>query len=122
MPMPVFRELPEPLAPLADLALDLRWTWSHEADVLWQRLDADDWDRTQNPWTMLQDAPEQQLRDLAADQSFVAEVQRLAAARRGYLQRSGWFADSHGPTALTGIAYFSMEFGLGAALPLYAGG
>ena len=122
MPIPVFRELPEPLSPLAELALDLRWTWSHEADVLWDRLDADDWTRTQNPWTMLQDAAEQQLLDLAADREFVAEVQRLAAARRAYLETSGWFADSHAPRALAGIAYFSMEFGLGAALPLYAGG
>ena len=27
-----------------------------------------------------------------------------------------------GATALAGVAYFSMEFGLGGALPLYAGG
>ena len=51
MPIPSLRNLPEPLTALADLALDLRWTWSHEADVLWQRLDADAWARTINPWT-----------------------------------------------------------------------
>ena len=33
--------LPEALAPLRDLALDLRWTWSHEADVLWEQIDAE---------------------------------------------------------------------------------
>jgi glycogen phosphorylase len=28
-------------AGLAELALDLRWTWSHEADALWERVDAE---------------------------------------------------------------------------------
>jgi glycogen phosphorylase len=49
---------PEPTA-LGELVLDLRWTWSHEADALWQRVDAESWERTRNPWSMLQDiAPE----------------------------------------------------------------
>ena len=26
---------------LVELALDLRWTWSHEADALWQQVDAE---------------------------------------------------------------------------------
>ena len=37
-------ELPAELAELADLALDLRWTWSHGADALWRRIDAETWD------------------------------------------------------------------------------
>ena len=122
MPVSAPRDLPPPLAALTDLALDLRWTWSHEADALWQRLDADAWARTTNPWTILQDASRQQIDGLAADPVFAAEVQRLTEARRAYLEMSGWFADSYGRSALAGVAYFSMEFGLGTALPLYAGG
>ncbi len=114
--------LPEPLAGLADLALDLRWTWSLEADVLWQRIDADAWARTQNPWTILQDLSDEQLRALAADPVFTGELQRLAQARDAYLGMPGWFATRYERGALKGVAYFSMEFGLGAALPLYAGG
>ena len=34
----------------------------------------------------------------------------------------GLSGSSYGSAALGGIAYFSMEFGLGEALPLYAGG
>ena len=107
---------------LGELALDLRWTWSHEADALWERIDAEAWSRTRNPWTILQDISAERLRALAADCSFVGELERLARARQAYLETPGWFASAHGPAALSGVAYFSMEFGLGEGLPLYAGG
>ena len=54
--------------------------------------------------------------------SFVAELKRLARTRRAYLDTPGWFSSAHGAAALSGVAYFSMEFGLGEGLPLYAGG
>jgi starch phosphorylase len=107
---------------LGELALDLRWTWSHGADALWQRVDAETWRRTQNPWTILQDISAERLRALAGDSLFLAELARLSQARREYLEAPGWFASAHGTGVLSGVAYFSMEFGLGEALPLYAGG
>ena len=107
---------------LGELALDLRWTWSHQADALWQRVDAEAWRRTQNPWTILQDSSAERLRALATDRLFIAELERLTRARREYLETPGWFASAHGIATLSGVAYFSMEFGLGEALPLYAGG
>jgi len=107
---------------LGELALDLRWTWSHEADSLWERVDAEAWRRTQNPWTILEDISADRLQALSADRSFVSELERLTRARQDYLETPGWFASAHGAIALSGIAYFSMEFGLGEALPLYAGG
>src|SRR5271155_908121 len=107
---------------LGELALDLRWTWSHEADALWARVDAEAWRRTQNPWTILQDISAERLQSLSTDRSFVVELERLTRARQDYLETPGWFASAHGATALSGVAYFSMEFGLGEALPLYAGG
>jgi glycogen phosphorylase len=115
-------DLPPELATLGALAFDLRWTWSHEADALWQRIDADAWERTRNPWTILQDISPERLRALAADPNFTGELQRLAAARQLYLDDPGWFASVRPEAAPKGIAYFSMEFGLGEALPLYAGG
>jgi starch phosphorylase len=122
MPALPMRDLPEGLAALAELALDLRWTWSHEADALWQQIDADTWDRTGNPWTILQDISDERLRTLAADRAFVAELDRLSRARRAYLDAPGWLIGAHGAAAPRAIAYFSMEFGLGEGLPLYAGG
>src|SRR5579862_5135450 len=122
MPPPTLRDLPEPLALLAELALDLRWTWSHEADALWQRIDVEAWAQTYSPWTILQDLSDDRLRALAGDAEFAAELRRLAQARAAYLGAPGWFAETYGAAALRGVAYFSMEFGLGTALPLYAGG
>jgi len=33
------RALPEPLAGLTTLALDLRWSWHHGTDILWETVD-----------------------------------------------------------------------------------
>jgi glycogen phosphorylase len=120
--MTPWRELPPALGALRDLALDLRWTWSHEADALWARIDSDLWQRTRNPWTILEDVPAARLAELAADAGFVAHLDQLDAARRAYLADRGWFAAARGGVPLAGVAFFSMEFGLGEALPLYAGG
>ena len=122
MPTLPTRDFPAGLEPLGELALDLRWTWSHEADTLWERVDPEAWGRTRNPWTILQDISAERLRALAADVSFVAELKRLAGTRRTYLDTPRWFTSAHGAAALSGVAYFSMEFGLGEGLPLYAGG
>jgi starch phosphorylase len=120
--MILWRELPLPLAGLRDLALDLRWTWSHEADALWAQVDSELWQRTHNPWTILEDVSTARLDELAANPAFMALLDRLIAARRAYQADRGWFAGGLDAASLTGVAYFSMEFGLGEALPLYAGG
>jgi len=100
------------------LALDLRWTWSHEADALWERVDARLWRRTRNPWSVLQSASARRLQRLAADAAFRKQLAGFMAARQEYLERPGWFVANYGRAALTRVAYLSMEFGLGAALPL----
>ncbi|MGO8740141.1 alpha-glucan family phosphorylase [Rhodoblastus sp.] len=117
-----WRDLPAPLAALRELALDLRWTWSHEADELWARVDDVLWRGTRNPWTVLDDVSTQRLAELAADAGFVAHLDRLVVARRAYLTDRSWFAEERLGARLGGVAWFSMEFGLGEALPLYAGG
>ena len=39
---------------LADLALDLRWSWNHATDNVGRQLDPALWELTQNPWVVLQ--------------------------------------------------------------------
>lgn len=119
------RPLPAALQPLVDLALDLRWTWSHAGDALWRRLDADLWEQSGNPWQMLQQVSVARLAALAADDAFVAELEAEANRRRAALEGGSWFTETHPGRhagALGRVAYFSMEFGLHEALPLYAGG
>ena len=115
-------ELPKELAVLQSIALDLRWTWSHEGDALWGHIDEKLWERTLNPWTVLQGASRERLKQLAQDPKFLDKLNSFVAARNEYFNAPGWFRAAEGDTKLGGIAYFSMEFGLGSALPIYAGG
>jgi glycogen phosphorylase len=119
--MILHRPLPEPLRPLAELALDLRWTWSHAGDSLWHRVDASLWERTGNPWLMLQLVPAARLEALVADRDFLDELRSHTERRRSVLDAPSWFSTTHGRESAR-VAYFSMEFGLHEALPLYAGG
>jgi len=116
------RTLPEELVGLVDLALDLRWTWSHAGDHVWRQVDPEAWEQTQNPWIILQNLPSERLAELAGDAGFCRELGAVIAAREQYLDEAGWYRRAHAGTGLRGVAYFSMEFGLGEALPLYAGG
>jgi len=114
--------LPPELAPLVDLAVNLRWTWSHGTDALWRRVDAQTWQRTRNPWIILQAVSARRLEELAADPGFLAELDKLATRHRAELAAPGCFAATDDASRLRGVAYFSMEFGVGEMLPLYAGG
>jgi len=113
------RELPEGLEALSDLALDLRWIWSHSADHIWRHIDAETWEATRNPWLILQEISDERLVELAKDDHFRSELQNLLEARR---QNLAVAPQTTGDGLLQPVAYFSMEFGLGDAIPLYAGG
>ncbi len=116
------RSLPPALKGLTDLALDLRWNWNHSADVLWRKTDPELWQTTGDPWLILESISRKRLETLAADATFVNELQRQLAYRKTYLSRSSWFDERYGEAALKTVAYFSMEFGLSEALPIYSGG
>ncbi|HEX5075429.1 MAG TPA: alpha-glucan family phosphorylase [Gemmatimonadaceae bacterium] len=116
------RPLPAALTRLRDLAGDLRWTWSHTADSLWRTVDPVIWERSENPWSILQNVGHDRLEQLATDAKFLDELGRLDDARQRYLREPGWFGDAHPDRPLRRVAYFCMEFGLAEALPLYAGG
>lgn len=116
------RPLPEGLEALTELALDLFWTWSHGSDRLWQTLDPQTWERTENPWLILQRVSGERLAQVAADDAFKAQLQQLWQSRQEYLNSPGWYGQTCCGEKLKRVAYFSMEFGLSEALPLYAGG
>jgi starch phosphorylase len=107
---------------LAKLALNLRSTWNHAADDIWGQLEPELWDLTHNPWLVLQTASRTKLEALAARPAFRQRVQALVRARRQALEAPGWFRRAHPNDSLSCVAYFSMEFGLSEALPIYSGG
>ena len=116
------RRLPDGLETLTELALDLRWTWSHASDALWRKLDPELWERTRSPWAILQNTSQENLEALATDAALRAELKRVVEERAQYLNEPGWCAHAYPDLGLKTIAYFSMEFGLSEALPIYAGG
>ena len=116
------RPLPLELEILIEFALDLRWTWSHAGDALWQTIDPDIWERTQNPWMLLQNVRKERLEALTRDQTFQSKLAELKQERSQYYSQEGWFPCEYPDCQVGTVAYFSMEYGLGEALPLYAGG
>jgi glycogen phosphorylase len=107
---------------LAELALDLRNCWDHRTDEIWKSLDSELWTLTRNPWVVLQTVSPAKLKKLAEDSPFRAEVSKLLEARATRSDGPLWFAQSYPDSPLTCVAYFSMEFGLSEALPIYSGG
>jgi glycogen phosphorylase len=107
---------------LAELALDLRWSFNHSTDELWRRLDPELWDLTHNPWVVLQTVSRARLQSITTDPDFQSLVADLHRERRTAEQSEGWFQKAHSQATLTKVAYFSMEFMLSEALPIYSGG
>src|SRR5487761_2491546 len=116
------RELPATLQPLVELSLDLRANWSTAAKELWRMVDLQLWEGTGNPLLILSTVSRARLEALTANPEFIAQLQRVVEERRAYLEAPTWLERTHGSDKLGGIAYFSMEFGLSQALPIYSGG
>jgi glycogen phosphorylase len=110
------------LASLRQLALDLRWSWNHAADDVWRRLEPELWSRTHNPWVVLQTISRNRLEQALADPVLRAKIERIESTRRAAAVAPAWFHQAHADSSLKRVAYFSMEFMLSEALPIYAGG
>ena len=115
-------ELVELVDKLTELAVDLRWTWSHEGDLLWKYIDPEGWAQVNNPYEVLQNLTKPRLSALREDSVFLRYLDELSEAREAYNSSPGWYGETYDGDPLSRVAYFSMEFGLGEALPLYAGG
>lgn len=67
---------------LAELALDLRWSWNHATDDVWRQLDPDLWAITHNAWVVLQTVPRDRIERVLADPVFRKIVDDLVRIRR----------------------------------------
>jgi glycogen phosphorylase len=107
---------------LAELALDMHFYWNHSADEVWKQLDPALWELTYNPWVVLQTVSRDRIELLCADPVFRRKVEDLLEAKRHGEGAPAWFQQNYSQAPLTGVAYFSMEFMLSEALPIYSGG
>src|ERR1039457_3943137 len=107
--------------PLIRLALDLHWAWNHSTVMLWKRLDPELWELTHNSWVVLQTVSKQKLDSAWADPEFQKMVAEFEEARANR-EAPRWFETAHPAATLKTVAYFSMEYMLSEALPIYSGG
>ncbi|MEV1026155.1 alpha-glucan family phosphorylase [Streptomyces sp. NPDC050264] len=116
--------LPEPLAPLHELARNLRWSWHAGTRDLFAAVDPVRWAASDgDPMRLLGSVPPSRLAELAADEAFLTALGEIADDLRGYLQDDRWYqTQTHSNELPSAIAYFSPEFGITAALPQYSGG
>lgn len=122
---PIYNLLPteiEGFNSLAELALDLRSSWNHATDELWRQLDPVLWEITHNPWVVLQTVSRDQIERVLGDPAFRKHVNDLVQTRRDAAMAPAWFQHTYPHAPLTCVAYFSMEFMLSEALPIYSGG
>ncbi|MGI8536112.1 MAG: alpha-glucan family phosphorylase [Mycobacteriales bacterium] len=113
--------LPAPLAPLAELVMNLRWSWHSDSLELFRSVEPAIWDAVgQDPVRLLGEVSPERLAELASDKEFLGRLSAAHDDLRDYLTRPRWY---QGLTdAPRGIAYFSPEFGITEVLPQYSGG
>lgn len=121
--MPARPSLPETnIDTLRQLAFDQTVRWSSSNDDIWRSLDTELWELTHNPCLVLNAVSEQKIGLMLADSHFHQRVAAVAAAHRDILAQPTWFDREHAGKALHQVAYFSMEYMLSEALPIYSGG
>ena len=117
--------LPAALERLVDLAYNLRWAWNHDTIELFRRLDSDLWEACgHNPVRMLGAVEQVKLEIAAADDAYLAHLDRVAQNFARYMAgEPHWFRRCHAKKDdCPLIAYFSAEFGLTECLSIFAGG
>jgi starch phosphorylase len=125
--------LPQPLAPLHDLMLNLRWSWHPPTVELFESIDPSGWAASGgDPVAMLGSMRPGKLAELAADEGFLNRVNAAVADLRGYTNEPRWYqagdatgvggSGEAGDSLPKAIAYFSPEYGVTAVLPQYSGG
>jgi glycogen phosphorylase len=111
---------------LTRLALDLSWSWDHSADEVWKRLDPELWELTANPWLILHSMSDRKLDALKleaqTDPAFRRRIQQLLTELNEKNAGPSWFQTAHPSSPVRTVAYFSMEYMLSEALPIYSGG
>ena len=114
--------LPEQLAPLQEMAFNLRWSWDDRTRDVFRWVDPHLWELTQHdPVQVLSLVARERLEALAKDNAFMSFLGEIHADLRRYMSVHRWF-QNRGRSALVKVAYFSPEFGIAEALPQYAGG
>ncbi|MGE4293667.1 MAG: alpha-glucan family phosphorylase [Desulfovibrio sp.] len=116
--------LPEGLSGLWELAYNCWFAWNSEIANIFATIDPHLWSSCrENPVVFLNRVSQQILLELAQDEFFLQRLDEAQASLRQYLAKEGSstsFPDQ--PDGKPAVAYFSLEYGIAACLPIYSGG
>ena len=120
----VVPKLPRNLKPLWDLAFNFWFSWNDKVEALFSRIDVRRWRESDgNPVAFINAMSQQELTDLSNDQLFLDRLGETHADLMSYLGKAAsaveFKAREDGQPV---VAYFSFEFGISPALPIYSGG
>jgi len=118
------REQTQLIAGLNRLARNIWWTWSQEAQEIFQDLSPRGWQNLyHNAVAVLHEVSEYELRVRLHDRDFLERVRHVLATFDAYLNDPNTWGRQHAPALLENpVAYFSAEFGFHETLPIAAGG
>ncbi|MBN2548913.1 MAG: alpha-glucan family phosphorylase [Anaerolineales bacterium] len=116
--------LPRRINRLGELAYNLWWTWTPEAQRLFSRIDPQLWETIyHNPVRFLRQVERPKLNAVTNNRYYLDFYDRMFRSFDQYMQAENtWSQKAHPQLQDNLIAYFSMEFGLHETLPIYAGG
>lgn len=113
--------LPTELSKLGELAGNYWWSWNRDSWDLFEKVNPQTWNETRNPVLTIQKATDANFTEALKDSSFKDTLDRVHQSFKSYMTRNTtWYKskfDQEKP-----IAYFSAEFGIHEALPIYSGG
>jgi starch phosphorylase len=121
----VFPVMPERINRLYELAFNLWWSWNRPAQELYAVIDRPLWDEVNhNPVRFLSQVSPDKLNQTAQDQTYLENYDRVLADFDAYMHPAtpNWFKTAYPELIDDTVAYFSAEFGLHEALPIYSGG
>ena len=124
--MTVFPIMPARISRLYELAFNLWWSWHPEARALYRTLDSELWDRVgHNPVRFLSEVEPKRLEEAAQREDYLKEYGSVLRDFDHYMNprpEDTWFTTTYPELTNHVIAYFSAEFGINEALPIYSGG
>ena len=117
-------QLREMVAGLNKLARNLWWTWSQEAQEIFQELSPRGWQNLyHNAVAILHEVSDYELRVRLQDPDFAERVSEVLRLFEIYMNENATWAHEHAPALRAHpVAYFSAEFGFHETLPIAAGG
>jgi len=119
-----FTPIPHPIDRLLELAYNLWWVWHPQGSGLFRAIDSSLWEEVyHNPVRFLREVRQTTLDEAAGNPEFLRQYHHVLADFDTYMAETDtWFSRTYPQVGDGPIAYFSAEFGLHEALPIYSGG